>query len=237
MTSKFKHLPVRPPVGSSLLNAYYILCNTHDAASSFLDIFDRDRKARNAKGAPTDEEQDLLRAMLTFTSSGLDSMVKQLVADCLPLVIKTDEGAAKMFRAFVETKISTKDGIDSKFLSQVLADDAPKNVMLEALVDHLRASSLQSKNELLKVAAYFNIPSAELCSDLKLLQDIFEARNQIAHEMDIDFTQSNRSRRPRAKQKMIDYVNELFRIANVYLEKVATRMASPTASKIASKRQ
>jgi hypothetical protein len=232
MTSQFKHFPTKPPVGSPLLNAYYILCNTHDAASSFLDIFNRDRKARNAKGAPTDEEQDLLRAMLTFTSSGLDSMVKQLVADCLVLVINADEGAAKMFRAFVETKISTKEGIDSKFLSQVLADDAPKNVMLQALVDHLRASSLQSKNELFKVGAYFNIPSAELCTDTKLLQNIFDARNQIAHEMDIDFTQSNRSRRPRAKQTMIDYTNELFRIAGVYLDKVASR----TASKIASKK-
>lgn len=76
--SRFSHYPERPRSGDCS-NAYTILCNSHDTASSFLETFEAVRSARNARGAPTDEEQDLLRACVVFAGAGLDSMVKQLV--------------------------------------------------------------------------------------------------------------------------------------------------------------
>jgi hypothetical protein len=72
----------------SLKKASVIICNTYETACSFLDAFETIRKNRSARGGSTDEEQDLLRAMLIFSTSGLDSMFKQLIKDVLPEVIK-----------------------------------------------------------------------------------------------------------------------------------------------------
>lgn len=223
MTTKFAHYPQKPN-HERISNAYVILCNTHDASSSFLDIFETTRKRRNAKGASTDEEQDLLRAMLSFATSGLDSMIKQLIRDTLHFVIDKDEGATQRFRTYIEKKLMTGDQTNSKLLAKVLADHHPRNSLIQELVTDLTSTSLQSKDELLKVASYFNIPSPELTTDFDFLSTIFEARNQIVHEMDIDFNQTNRKRRSRTRADMLEYTNEILRIAKIFLQKVDTKL-------------
>lgn len=223
MTTKFEHYPQKPN-HDKLFNAYVILCNTHDASSSFLDIFETTRKRRNAKGASTDEEQDLLRAMLTFATSGLDSMIKQLIRDTLRLAIDKDEGAAQRFRTYIEKKLITGDQTNSKLLAKILANHHPRSSLINELVMDLTSSSLQSKEELLKVASYFNIPSSELTTDFDLLSTIFDARNQIVHEMDIDFSRTNRKRRSRTRSDMLKYTNEVLRIAKIFLQKLDSKL-------------
>jgi hypothetical protein len=219
MSSKFSHHPDKPKHNNAL-NAYYILCSAHEAASSFLDLFEKERTRRKAIGASTDEEQDLLRAMLVFACSGLDSMLKQLVLDGLPQVISKDAGAHELYRDYIEKKLKKGVETDVKYLASILACPQPQKLMMDELVYNIRSSSLQSKEQLLKVAAHFNIPSSKLTTDLKLLQAIFEARNQIAHEMDIDFKQRNRSRHSRKKEDMIGLTNEVFRISRQCLSEV-----------------
>lgn len=68
------------------------------------------------------------------------------------------------------------------------------------------------------MASYFNIPSQKLTNDFQLLKQIFDVRNQIAHEMDFDY--NNKCRRVREKADMIDYTNEILRIAKVFLNEV-----------------
>ena len=223
MQSLFQHYPEKPR-NAECQSAHLILCNAHDAASSFLDIFTSARKNRKAKGTPTDEEQDLLRAMLTFASAGLDSTVKQLVSDALPAIIDRDPGAGDMFVRFVERRLTSGEGIDRRFLAGVLAHVEPRNRLLEELVEDLRSGSLQSRDQLLRTASFFNIPSHKISDNPQLLTDIFRARNQIVHEMDIDFEQSNRNRRPRAKSPMTSHTNELFRIGRVFLAEVDQKL-------------
>ena len=107
MPSKFSHYPQK--VRTDLLkNAYIILCNAHDASSSFIDIFEKTRKARKARGTSTDEEQDLLRAMLIFASSGLDAMIKQITRDTLRKVIQIDKGSQAMFKTHIERRLKNR---------------------------------------------------------------------------------------------------------------------------------
>jgi hypothetical protein len=221
--SRFKHFPAKPK-NLNLLASYYILCGAHDAASSFLGTFEITRTNRGAKGASTDVEQNLLRAMLIFSSSGLDSMVKQLVKDSLGLVIEKNEGAQKMFESYVEKRLKKSDELDLRFLSKLLANQEPRNILIQDLVNTICSSSLQSKEQLLKVAANFDLPTIEISTDLKKLEDIFLARNQISHEMDVDFTQPIRSRRPRQKQMMIEYTEEILRISNSFLCGISKRL-------------
>jgi hypothetical protein len=231
MATRFKHCP-QEPKSTSCENAYAILCNAHDAATSFLDIFERVRTARVAKGMPTDEEQDLLRAMLVFASAGLDSMAKQLVRDALPSVIECDDGAAEMFKDHIERRLGLEDRLGRKFLANVLGDANPRQRLMDQLLADLTADSLQSTEQLLKVASYFNIPSRQIAQNPNTLKDVFKVRNEIGHEMDIDFSQSNRSRRPRAKQKMVGYTDELFRAAAAFLSEVDLKLNAKSDKKL-----
>ncbi len=229
MPTIFNHYPDRPTC-AVCETSYLILCNSHDTASSFLETFNQLRVSRNAKGIPTDEEQDLLRAMLIFACSGLDSMVKQLTLDALPEVIDKDLGANDMFKTYVERRIKKDESFDSHLLAEVLCDDKPRIKLINILINDITSQSLQSREQLFRVGAYFNIPSTDLSNDLSkkppLLDQIFLARNQIAHEMDIDFSQANRSRRPRKKQTMVDYTNEILRIGESFLSIVNGKISN-----------
>ena len=85
MAIRLQPIP-KEPKSDTVYLAALILMHTHNTAKSFLDIFEKIRT--KAKGASTHEQQDLLRAMLLFASAGLDSMVKQLVRDVLPIIIR-----------------------------------------------------------------------------------------------------------------------------------------------------
>jgi hypothetical protein len=165
-----------------------------------------------------------LRAMLIFAASGLDSMVKQLIHDTLRDIINVDQGATEMFKTYIERRIKKGEELDYKFLASVIAESEPRNTMITDLIYSLRSSSLQSKDQLLKVAAFFNIPSAELSTNFRLLDEIFGARNQISHEMDIDFGQVGKNRRQRRQDQMINYANEIFRLANTFLRQVEAKL-------------
>lgn len=221
--SRFSHYPQRPS-SSECSSAYIILCNAHDTASSFLDIFESVRSARKARGAPTDEEQDLLRACLVFAGAGLDSMAKQLVRDALPAVVDGHEGAHAMLKQHVERHILREVTDESlSVLADVLVDPHPRHRLITRMVRDLTAGSLQSSEEVMRVGSYFDVPSHELVADPKELQKIFSARNQIVHEMDVDFGQVNRNRRSRTKATMTNYTNEVFAVANRLLKEVDDR--------------
>ena len=201
-----------------------ILRNAHLTASSFLGTFEATRRARSARGTPTDQEHDLLRAMLTFASSGLDSMIKQLVRDALPEVISVREGAHDNFQKFVERRLRRGDGPDYAFVAAVMADPNPRNHLVDRLVRHLTSSSLQSVDEILRVGSYFDIPSPKLIPDANAARKIFVARNQIVHEMDIDFDRPNRNRRPRKLADMKTNTQALFEVAHQFLTEVNSRL-------------
>lgn len=141
MLNNLRHFP-QEPQNPLLLNSFYILRSTHEAASSFLDIFQISRRTRGARGTPTDKEQDLLRAMLIFAASGLDSMVKQLIHDTLRSVINIDQGAAEMFKTYIERRMKRGEEVDYKFLASVIAESEPRNTMITDLIGSLRSSSL-----------------------------------------------------------------------------------------------
>ena len=158
--------------------------------------------------------------MLVFAGAGLDSMIKQLVRDALSLTLGRSKEAEDNFRTFISKRLARQDTLDPGFLSSVLTSRNPRNVLVGTLVTDLTSQSLQSKDQVLRVASYFDIPSAALATDLGLLDRIFRARNEIVHEMDVDFAQTNRNRRPRRKAVMIDHTTEILRLANAFLVEV-----------------
>ncbi len=182
------------------------------------------RKARNAKGTATDHEQDLLRAALVFAAAGLDSMVKQLVRDALHTVVAKEKGAHAQFADYVQSRLKRMESIDLRFLAEAIASEHPSNHLKQELTKELTGSSLQSKDQLLRVAAYFAIPANEITKDPNKLKMVFETRNQIAHEMDILFGQTNRGRRQRKYGTMSEYTTVILTTAVAFYSAVAKRL-------------
>jgi hypothetical protein len=168
MNAPFHHVPGKPR-NEEVMNSYFILLSIHESSNSFCSLFERIRHDRGAKGTSTDEEQDLLRAMFLFASAGLDSMVKQLVLDALHAVIRCDEGAHSLFVGHLEKRLQRGEATDYRVLAKALSSNNPKVSMIDDLVYSLRSNSLQSKDQLLKVASHFNISSNALTSDFSLL--------------------------------------------------------------------
>jgi hypothetical protein len=216
-------LPIKP-LNNSLLSAHSVLERANDATEAFISAFATVRKARNAKGTATDHEQDLMRAALVFAAAGLDSLVKQLIRDTLQTVITKNKGAHAQFTEYVQGRLRRPDGQDLRFLAEAIVADRPFEHLQRQLVSDLTGSSLQSKDQLLRAAAYFAIPADEISKDLGKLQIVFHARNQIAHEMDILLGQQNRGRRQRKAKLMKDYAAVILTTAVAFYSAVEKRL-------------
>jgi hypothetical protein len=198
-----------------------------------LTVFRDNLKARgeergSRRGAPTDEQMDLLRAMLVFAGAGLDSMLKQLIRDALPTLAESDLKVVEEFEKFASRRLR-QSGVDdegpsaSKLLVSALISESPREAILEAYVQDLTGSSLQSASELLKATAALGIQGA--LSTYGRLGDAFRARNEIIHELDINFSHSTRNRQTRALADMVLLSDEILRVAAHVLQLTDERLA------------
>ena len=93
----------KPPAETE--RARKVLAQARDSVKGFLKAFDTVRRARNAKGNPTDEEQDLLRASLVFAAAGLDSVAKELIKGSIRTLAGSDSDVQRELETFVRRQI------------------------------------------------------------------------------------------------------------------------------------
>lgn len=204
-----------------------MLQKAHEAATSFLDAFRNSRKGKG-KGASTDAEQDLLRAMLVFAAAGLDAMLKELVQRALPVLLDKGIGQ-KSFEGFVARRTEGPGPVDHKFLAAALASANARDHLIKAWLDDQTSGSLQSVEAVLKLTTNFDIdyraifPRHEQRENLKMA---FEARNQIVHEMDLEFSPT-RSRHQRTVDDATKLTQQVFETAAVLLSAVEAKLAVP----------
>jgi hypothetical protein len=190
-----------------LIYAIRIHNQAMSAITNFHELYVQSQKSKAE--APTHGEQDLLRAMLLFACSGLDAVVKQLIEDALGTVLDHDLGAQQQFKTFVERRLKKASAADDReralnppaspdmsFLAELLVSFDPRSKLIDALTEALRSDSLQSRDQLLRVAAHFALTKDDVMADDKATREAFDARNQITHEMDIDLP-SGKDRRER----------------------------------------
>ena len=204
-----------------------ILQSLNESISSFYDLYD------SLSDDDDNQRQDLLRAIILFSCSGIDAIVKQLVNDTLELVIVRDEGAFTQFKNFTEKKIVTKNdaGYDSKLLATLFTCDNPKSVLIDLLKRELTCNSLQSADELLKVGSYFNIETNSLeqnKTELDELKTIFRVRNQITHEMDVDMGAVDFQRRERTREEIKRYSDHIISLAEKFINLVGEKLNNAT---------
>jgi len=173
------------------------------------------------------EKEDLLRAMFVFATGGLDSLIKQAIKDALANLIEVNEGANSMFETFVGKEIQDKKSddnrIDSKLMAKLLTSHDPRVELKKRLAYHLTSNSLQSKDQILKVVSFFDIPSNSIVNDFQALHDIFLERNKIIHEMDINF-EGDRSRNKREVESTVSSINTLLELGDKFIIEVENRI-------------
>jgi hypothetical protein len=209
-----------------LKNAQIVFEHAVSSVNMFYALFQKNRKG--AKGSTTHEEQDLLRAMLVFSCSGLDAVVKQLIKDALVAVIDKETGAQQEFQKFIERKMKKGDEkdktiIDTNWIASIFASSTPRKHMIEALQRCLTDDSLQSKDQLLRAASHFTITQSEILKYDDATKKAFEARNEIIHEMDADLNnrgQGQKKRRVRGAQNMVKYSENILAIGAEFINVV-----------------
>ena len=197
---------------------------TVEAISNFDRYYVNSQKILERTGKVVGSADDLLRAMLSFACSGLDAVVKQLVQDSLERILRYDEGAQNEFKKFVERRLKRSAGddidrltvsgnsVDAKLVAELMVSFDPRSKLVAMLTRALTDDSLQSKDQLLKVAAHFALGQNEVMANPNLTKSAFHARNQIVHEMDVDLDSGN-ARRARDYKLMVDWCDNILKIS------------------------
>ena len=204
--------------------ARLILTYAHDSAQALLDAFTTIREVRGAgPGTSTNEEQDLLRAMLVLAAAGMDSMAKQLIRDSLPTLVGRDSGVSKSLEDFVTRQLrGGPDGAaaDNRLLARVLFAESQRDQLIEEYIQYLTGPSLQSTEELTRSAKALGIAPSDVGIIRRDLQPIFDVRNKVIHELDINFDHPNRNRQSRSRALMMGHTNKLLEVSEALLNAV-----------------
>lgn len=189
-----------------------------ESITSLYNLFERERKRRGSKrgGYTTHAEQDLLRSMLIFGGATLDSVVKQVLRDQIPNIEKLPPQARTEFKKFISKQLSKGATVNVDALASSLVNADPRVFFIEEYVKDLTGDSLQSKNQLFRAAVAVGLDMGLDRDGIKTLDLIFEARNEIIHELDYlaaKEKKKQRNRRNRSRDEIIRWTEELLRIS------------------------
>ena len=196
-----------------------VLDHASQSVGGFLDAFTAVRREREARGAPTDSDQDLARAALVFAAAGLDSCIKHLIKDACQSLAGTNREVGEKFRKFVAKLVSDES---PKRLTEALVADSPKQQLLESYIYELTGSSLQSQDELAKAAGALGIKVPLLSERRGDIVEVFKTRNKIIHELDVQFDAGvgQRQRTSRTKRALEADSKLLLEVGAQFVEQV-----------------
>lgn len=141
-------------VHSELSDALLIFQNALSSSVSLFTTFELVRTGRGKKrGMTTDQEQDILRAMLVMACAGLDASLKHVIQDALPLLVPANSDAQSGLEKFVERQVRSEEsdlGTNAKYLAKILASSSPYRRVVESYINALTGDSLQSADQLFK---------------------------------------------------------------------------------------
>ncbi|MCX5650667.1 MAG: hypothetical protein NTU45_04685 [Planctomycetota bacterium] len=206
------------PKSELLTRSHLILCDGIRSVNSLAGLYATAQKARGG-GAPTHEEQDLLRAMVVMSGAALDATLKRAIRDCLAKLTKCNSKAREEATKHIKRRIlSSLDGRGGERLAQVMLSDNPRDEVVGFVIDDTTGDSLQSKDEVLKVVQLLGLEKVPIDG----LQDAFETRNQIIHEMDaVDAEKKGDKRRRQRKQEtMTVHARSLLAVAAEILGRI-----------------
>jgi len=218
------------PKASCLSKAATIFVYTHYSASSLVTAFD-DAKAKRGtpRGVLTDQEQDILRAALVMACAGLDAALKQAIRDSLEPLLEKDTQVRNGFEDFIRKSLGGEaNALESRggtrFLASVLADKEPRRRLVEEYIKELTGDSLQSAEELFRTAAALGLDHKAVGLDHTRLKGIFDIRNKIIHDLDIDLAARVRKRKVRSQSDLLDNCDHILSTTKHLIEHIDAKI-------------
>jgi hypothetical protein len=166
------------------------LASAYDSVEAVLDTLYSIRQLRKEEGGGiqgrlTAKEENLLRVAIVFTGGGLDATLKQLIRDTLPTLLDANVQAQEKFEAFAADRLGTGEIADTREIARYLTSASPRQRLIEDYIYEMTGSSLQSADEVQKVAGALGIDDKDIRKQVKELRPLFVARNEISHELDL----------------------------------------------------
>lgn len=204
--------------------AQRFLAGAFDAVNGVLTSLDTVCAARGRiRGRLTSSEEDLLRAAIVFAGAGLDATVKQLLRHALPVLL--DSGSPQAAEK-LETFALSRVGVDAdpRHLARYLTAGNPRTALIEDYVFALTGSSLQSSEEMSNAAGALGVNDKALRSDINALRaPFFQARNKVAHELDLSHPErpGDRSRAGRSTTETVAMCHEALAVTQRLINEVS----------------
>lgn len=175
----------------------------------------RDNKKTEARRLPQDA-QELLRAAIVFSSAGFDAAMKALIEQAVPVLAEHNDDARERVHVFIREEVNAPE-VKGTFRDALQTPD-PRWAMLDLYIAQLKKGSFQDGDHVKRrIRSALGIKSTQVSNPrIKNLNPFFDARNQVAHEM--DQTPSKRAdappnRRIRAQEPVRDMCDHSFQLA------------------------
>ena len=214
--------------------AQRFLASAYDSVDAVLETLESIRGIRRQQapggripGRLTSQEEDLLRAAIVFTGAGLDATLKQLIRDTLVTLLERSRQAHDKFEAFAAQRLGVAEAADPKMVARYLVSADPRGRLIEDYVYDLTGSSLQSAEQVGNTAGALGIEDAGLRRRIGSLKDLFTARNEVSHELDLQRPEQpgDRTRRTRAISRTKDLCQEGLEVAQLMINSVGALIA------------
>jgi hypothetical protein len=228
-----QHAPVirlpRATAHEKLANAQRYLEAAHESVDTLLMTMQLSRALSKAltgkdpRGRLQEHEVDLLRAAVVFAAAGLDATLKELIRTATVAIAAVNEDAGAKFAEFVDRYLGSANvAIDRKALTRILiAPEHSRFFLLDEYVADLTGDSLQSAEQVGRVCSALGITDTALRKRMgkgETLDEMFRARNEIVHELDLTRVGKRRSR---PTTKVMAWVTEALSMAQEVINRVS----------------
>ncbi len=179
-----------------------------------------------------DTVEDLLSALdvvRTYSGAGLDSSLKQLLRDALPRLLREpDSQASKELLAYSTRRIAATQSVDPEATAALLLAANPRDVLLTGFVEEMTGASIQSVAAVHRLASVLGMPQRhDVRAAINALRPSFEARNQVAHELDLQVPlgQGDRQKRTRTMNQTVPLIHSMLDVPQRLINNVASVLA------------
>ncbi len=159
---------------------------THKSVSGLFTTLNDLRAAQDdPRGAISELHRDQARAAIVFTAAGIDACLRTLLRDALATLLQDGNGPAHgaFTKHFMDNRLK---GDLTQATKKAIVDIDPRTALIDLYVQDLTGSSIQAWKDLTRCRDAPGITGSKPDdSDLQTHQDFFDARHEVAHELDL----------------------------------------------------
>jgi len=160
-------------------------------------------------------------------------MLKQLIREAITRLAEKNPKVQEELETFVHRQIrGDSEGSEAisghKFLARVLVSANLQARLIEEYVRELTGTSLQSADQLFKTVRALGLDPKEAQLDAQQLKGIFDIRNKIIHELDVNLNtaRGRRTRHSRRKPELEEHARKLLDVGERILGEIEQQLNS-----------